>query len=1061
MVVSAINGKDGFVNLDTGDIPEVDNHYYMTTDNRQTLVKLDKQVEDIRAHTFLDDIHVDKNILTQVKWNSTHRENKVIHLDGGMKKKIKDHLKTAHTSGLRGLQGPQGPTGSPGSPDLDFLDGRYLNLSGEHGDQVFIDFDITAAPATEPEGRVWWNGTDHTLNLASGVGPVLQVGQEQWFLVYNDTIGTLLNGKIVYGSGGITDGLPHVEYAKADSHITLAGGLSVLTHDIAPGQSGIATLFGKVRGVNTTVSGAGRGYVSAVDAGEFVTTRPKFPNYSILMGGIIVDDAIDGVIVVNQSEQISDTITNFWNGTFRENFDFRVDVEGGDIIGKLTPSDGHDDMTMQFSDGFTIIPTLEDEAEITLTPAANDYEPVINYVYIPRSTKVLTIQTGGWPEGIEHIRVAQVMVQTEATTDTYGPLRNQNWNDHICNTDDFQGHVAEIGQRMRAMVAEWSSGAEASMTVGANSVLVQSTEGKVFQMHKQTFPVFNMGTGSDIDLINPDFAASGIRPYTPFTDLGDALDFDATGVSTNAKWFSVVVWGVCNKTGEESHLMCNLPTGSYNTEPTAVSDASGYAVYNIPNDFKGVGFLIARFTIKRVGDNFTYNDGVGYQDLRGFIPNSTAGSGAGSSGITTLLGLTDIDEATYTGFANQVLQVNAGETAMEFTDTLILAQSKHANGAAATPSVSLLGSGTYTTGLYASATSFGTSINGVGIYEYITAPGVHNFTGPISCDNIISGTILISNSIQSPQIGISTDTNLMILANDLLTVNGDIKLGGGADIDMCIDLSAVDVDTLYHPIFKTGARVMGAAGSIVDWNEGFIKDTNAGVNSNVRFNIIANAASEGIFNVGLPYNNPTERYRRFFMRGSGSMSWGIGSSTPDCVLQKHATANTMEWLNEVIAERFHGPLTGDVTGYITSVPHFSIRSTSNSTSLGTNFNPFDLDNYTTYVFITESSGTGITYDNNTGRFTVDSGYQGKYMVTFNGTLISDAIANTIITITVNGVIVGFQEIVVHTSVHPAPFCVSQIISVSPAQYVEFWLDSAANVSARAGTHMSLHRIQGP
>ena len=87
--------------------------------------------------------------------------------------------------------------------------------------------------------------------------------------------------------------------------------------------------------------------------------------------------------------------------------------------------------------------------------------------------------------------------------------------------------------------------------------------------------------------------------------------------------------------------MINLPSGFYTTEAGAQNDVTGYSNYVVPKELKGVGFLIGRFTMQRGAVNIVYNGGDSYQDLRGFIPNSTAGSGAGGSGITTFLGLTD------------------------------------------------------------------------------------------------------------------------------------------------------------------------------------------------------------------------------------------------------------------------------------------------------------------------------------------------------------------------------------------------------------------------------------
>ncbi len=51
--------------------------------------------------------------------------------------------------------------------------------------------------------------------------------------------------------------------------------------------------------------------------------------------------------------------------------------------------------------------------------------------------------------------------------------------------------------------------------------------------------------------------------YRTTTNLND-IDSYSTGVTWNNDWSNIVVWGVCNKSGEVSHLMVNLPSDGYN-----------------------------------------------------------------------------------------------------------------------------------------------------------------------------------------------------------------------------------------------------------------------------------------------------------------------------------------------------------------------------------------------------------------------------------------------------------------------------------------------------------------
>ena len=538
--------------------------------------------------------------------------------------------------------------------DIDINENSLLNVN-------HIDFNTTYTPPTESEGRVSWNPTYYTVDIPSGLGYTNQAGQEVAVIVINTTGSTVPSGKAIRLTA-VSGGYPTFELAKADSSVTLRGGILITTTSMEDGEIGAAVTFGRVNVVNTVAIGAGPSFISADIAGDLTNVRPSFPDYEYPVGAVEVLDAVNGVISVDVVGAVDDTLQNFWNGCFRESFDFRVTSTGGVITGTLTPTNGHPDMTMIFSDGFSILDT-DPGATITLT-AGTDSIPQTNYVYIPQSTKVLTVSTSDWPTTFEHIKVAQVYLRTAATTETDGALRNQNWNDHIEDTSTFQGHLSHIGERIRSLVAEWNTGTETSLTVtgGVSDVWVANTAGNVYQMHLQDFPAIDMSTGDDIHVVNDPISA-----YRTTDNLND-LTVDSNGDTLNNKWFSIVVWGVANKTGEASHIMCNLPSGSYNLESGALSDASGFTNYTIPTEFKGTGFLMARFTMRKSGTTFTYDSGTGYQDLRGFFPNTTAGSGAGSSGITTFLGLTDTPSA-YTGEALSLAQVNAGETALEFTAT--------------------------------------------------------------------------------------------------------------------------------------------------------------------------------------------------------------------------------------------------------------------------------------------------------------------------------------------------------------------------------------------------------
>lgn len=124
----------------------------------------------------------------------------------------------------------------------------------------------------------------------------MQIGQENWVRVYNNTGSTITNGSAVYINGA-SSGLPTIALAQANSASTLAvAGLA--THDIETASIGYITSFGAVRNLNTNSFVAGPVYLSSSSAGGMTQTVPTSPNYEFRLGNVSVVSATLGVINV-------------------------------------------------------------------------------------------------------------------------------------------------------------------------------------------------------------------------------------------------------------------------------------------------------------------------------------------------------------------------------------------------------------------------------------------------------------------------------------------------------------------------------------------------------------------------------------------------------------------------------------------------------------------------------------------------------------------------------------------------------------------------------------------
>jgi hypothetical protein len=519
-----------------------------------------------------------------------------------------------------------------------------------------------AAVGFELGEQVTWNDNFHTLNVPSGLDSINQVGQEFWFLIYNDTGFQLDAGHVVQPVGGALVGsviLPTVKLAQADTFENCQGTLLVTTSDIPDGTAGMVTRIGRATGFDFSTYTPGADlYLSPTVAGHLTETRPQFPDYEITMGGVL-NNVSNGTMAVSITTRVQDTILNAWDGSIRESLDFTVASAGGTITGSLEQT-GTGDLTMIFSTGLIILDCTPQKT-IVLT-AGTDTNPQANYVYIPESTKVLTLSTSGFPT-TEHIKIANLLLRSATSTETDDALLNRNWNDHM-KTIGNNGHLLHMTERMRQDHASHLSGTEGTCTIASptsSDVFVDVTGGVIYQLHRHTFGALDSSTGDALHIIN-----HNTTPYVEETNLNTQV-LDSAGSTLANKSFSFVLWGVQNKSGEKSHLMINLPSGSYakNSPDNAVNDASNYSDYTIPESFRGSAFLIARFTyiLEANGTDWSlYHT----EDLRGHTPNTAAGGGGGGGGgATTYLGLTDTD-SSYASQALKVAMVGAGETGLEF-----------------------------------------------------------------------------------------------------------------------------------------------------------------------------------------------------------------------------------------------------------------------------------------------------------------------------------------------------------------------------------------------------------
>jgi hypothetical protein len=343
----------------------------------------------------------------------------------------------------------------------------------------------------------------------------------------------------------------------------------------------------------------------------------------------------DDFLMAENMLRLNDGGNGFFNGTIAESFNALVTSDGATITLSVEQT-GTGDLSMIFSDGISQLDCTP-AATIALT-AGSTASPQGNWIYIPQSTKVLTKSTSAWPTA-EHIKIGFFFVQSAVDVQGDGALVNQNWNDHKFTTSGTgvgQGHLSHITQRIRTEGALYFSGVDGNggddyTTSAAGDVTVQWTAGVIAQMHSHTIPAVDTSGSDDIHVVNGHATDGG--DYFETQNLYD-ITVDSGGSTLTNKYFNIVLWGVGNKTGEYAPVMCNIPSGSYNTQAAAESDASGFDNFAIPREFgidSSTGFLVARLTFRKTGGSWTYFSTV---DLRGLTP-ATAATGGGGAAISS------------------------------------------------------------------------------------------------------------------------------------------------------------------------------------------------------------------------------------------------------------------------------------------------------------------------------------------------------------------------------------------------------------------------------------------
>jgi hypothetical protein len=162
---------------------------------------------------------------------------------------------------------------------------------------------LTTSPGNVTTGVLSYNDTEDTIDLTHLNGVVQQIGFETYMRVTNDTGVTIPNGSVV-GFAGVNGEIKVSPYI-ADGSVPELYFVGVTTFEMADGDTGPVTLYGKVRGMNTTGTPVSETwlagdilYASPSTAGAFTKVRPTAPETVVAVAAVLKVDATTGEIMV-------------------------------------------------------------------------------------------------------------------------------------------------------------------------------------------------------------------------------------------------------------------------------------------------------------------------------------------------------------------------------------------------------------------------------------------------------------------------------------------------------------------------------------------------------------------------------------------------------------------------------------------------------------------------------------------------------------------------------------------------------------------------------------------
>ncbi len=181
--------------------------------------------------------------------------------------------------------------------------GANAYIEGNITSVDLVQMNVASPAAVGGAGQFAWNIDENTLDLGMNANTTLQLGQETYYYVKNHTATTIPDGTVVMANGtNGASGKIHVEPAIANGTVLSKYIIGITTEDIAAGEDGFVTAFGKVRDLNTSMFNKGDVlYADPSTPGGLSNTVPIAPNNIVTMAIVINKHASAGTLFVRPS----------------------------------------------------------------------------------------------------------------------------------------------------------------------------------------------------------------------------------------------------------------------------------------------------------------------------------------------------------------------------------------------------------------------------------------------------------------------------------------------------------------------------------------------------------------------------------------------------------------------------------------------------------------------------------------------------------------------------------------------------------------------------------------